>query len=71
MGQSGGGGLPPEFAHIFGNLGPQRRRGGGHNIFEDLFEGSAGGASFTFTSMGPGGSKVFYSSSGGGDRKRT
>jgi len=66
-----GGGLPPEFAHIFGAaMGGQRmggRRGGrGPDLFDVLGGGfPGGGATFTFTSMGPGGRTTFYSNGGG------
>ena len=66
-----GGGLPPEFAHIFGAaMGGHGMRGGRgrrqHDIF-DMFGGGfpGGGATFTFTSMGPGGRTTFYSNGGG------
>lgn len=55
-----GGGLPPEFADLFGNQG----RGGAFG-----FPGG-GGVSFTFTSSGPGGATFFSSSGGGGDGRR-
>ena len=68
-----GGGLPPEFAHIFahsmggmgGNMRGGRRRGG-PDLF-DVFGGGfpgGGGATFTFTSMGPGGTRFHYSNGG-------
>lgn len=66
-----GGGLPPEFAHIFahsmgGNMRGGRRRGGGDlfDMFGGGFPGGGGGATFSFSSMGPGGSRVHYSSGG-------
>jgi len=66
-----GGGLPPEFAHIFahsmgGNMGGGRRRGGGGGDLFEMFGGGfpgGGGASFSFTSMGPGG-RMHYSTGG-------
>jgi len=66
-----GGGLPPEFAHIFahsmgGNMrGGRRRVGGGGDLF-DMFGGGmpGGGASFSFSSFGPGGGRMHYSTGG-------
>ena len=72
-----GGGLPPEFAHIFGaamgggmgGMGGRRMRGGDpmNMFFGGGFPGG-GGASFTFTSMGPGGRTTYHSN--GGSRGR-
>ena len=68
------GGLPPEFAHIFGAMGGggrgRRGRGAPMNPFEEMLGGGMNGASFTFTSMGGPGGSFTFSTGGGGPRRR-
>ena len=68
-----GGGLPPEFAHIFAHsMGGGRRgqRGRGPDLF-DVFTGGfpGGGATFSFHTTGFGGN-TFHYSNGNGHRRR-
>jgi len=56
-----GGGLPPEFADLLGGGFGMHGGGGRHFRMGD-------GMSFSFSSMGPGGT-TFYSTNGGGRRR--
>ena len=56
------GGFNDEFIS-FGNRqsGPYRRRGNNPDILSDLLGGGGmGGATFSFTTIGPGGTRVHY-----------